>query len=564
MKAQEPYIETTGNTRAVNIIAAGFSVSIVLMIALVIFGLIRLNDIYATVKVIVTVEHAAIKSLYIMQGAARERAVLAHQITQTQDSFDREDLIQRFYERASVFAEARDEIQKLDLSNEEKQLVEKLRGQTSTAAPLLQQVIDLVQNNHIAEAQRHLSQKALPAQTRVIQVVTDILEHELDKSSQMADIAQQKRRQTGFFMVVSGFVAITLSAYIALFVTRRLSDLVAGLLRTSGDLKTALRDSQFQKQALDEHGIVSVTDANGTIIYVNQKFIDTSGYRREELLGQNHRLLKSGYHEQSFYKEMWKTIKKGRVWHGLICNKNKGGARYWMETTIVPFLDDAGLPYQYVSVRTEITHMKQAEQVLQQSKEQLEAMVQARTNELAKANDELQSEVDRRKKLEEHLRSLAITDTLTGIFNRRKFDETLLAEMRRAERYNTPLSLVLFDIDLFKHINDTCGHQAGDKVLQTLAHFVAGKIRSHDIFARFGGEEFAVLAPGTRIEGCHQMAEKLRLAMEQYAFPEAGHVTCSFGVTDFRPDDTVETLIRRVDVALYRAKKNGRNRVEEE
>ena len=563
MNAQEPHTETESNARAVDIVAAGFAVSIALMIALVAFGLTRLNDIYGTVEEIVNVEHVAIKSLYIMQGAARERAVLVHQITQTHDPFDRDELIQQFYERASVFAEARQEIQKLNLSNEEKRLIEKLRDQTGTAAPLLQEVIELVQHGRLAEAHRLLSQKALPAQTRVIQAVTDILEHELKEATEMADVARNKRRQAIFFMVISGFVAILLIAITALFVTRRLSSLVGNLVRTSGELRTALRDLQFQKQALDQHNIVSIADAAGGIIYMNQKFIDISGYARDELLGRNHRILKSGYHPPSFYEDMWQTISEGRIWHGMVCNKAKNGARYWVDSTIVPFLDDAGLPYQYVSIRTDITRIKEAEEVMQQSKQQLEALVHERTTELAKSNNELQSEIERRKELEEHLQSLAITDTLTGIFNRRKFDETLKAEVQRAERYGTALSLIMFDIDHFKQINDTRGHLIGDQILTALASLVSENIRTHDVLARFGGEEFTILAPGNSLAGGRKFAEKLRAAIERNDFPDASRITCSFGVTEHKHGDTAESFIKRVDEALYRAKKNGRNRVEE-
>ena len=563
MKTENRETEVASNARAVDIIAAGFAVSIVLMIALAAFGLTRLNDIYETVNEIVTIQHVGIKSLYIMQGAARERGVLVHQITQMEDPFDREELIQRFYEQASVFVQARQDTQNLFQSDEEKSLFEKTNAATSATAPLLRQVIDLVQSGRFAEAKRFLSEKAYPAQARVNQAVTDILEYELKKAAEQADVARNKRRQTIFFMVISCFAAIILSVIIALFVTRRLSNLVTNLVRTSGELRVALRDLQFQKQALDQHNIVSIADAAGDIIYMNQKFIDTSEYARDELLGRNHRILKSGYHPLSFYEDMWQTITEGRIWHGIICNKTKSGTRYWVDTTIMPFLDDAGLPYQYVSIRTEITRIMEAEEVLRQSKEQLEALVHERTTELAKSNNELQSEIERRKELEEHLQSLAITDTLTGIFNRRKFDETLKVEVQRSERYGAALSLIMFDIDHFKQVNDTRGHLIGDQILTALASFVSENIRTHDVLARFGGEEFTILAPGNSLAGGRKFAEKLCAAIERNDFPDASRITCSFGVTEHKHGDTAESFIKRADEALYRAKKNGRNRVEE-
>lgn len=161
-----------------------------------------------------------------------------------------------------------------------------------------------------------------------------------------------------------------------------------------------------------------------------------------------------------------------------------------------------------------------------------------------------------------HLEKQATTDTLTGIYNREKFDETLGLEMDRARRYGTPLSLIMFDIDHFKDVNDVHGHQVGDAVLVHLARLIGGNIREHDVFARWGGEEFMILAPGVCLEKAAQLAEKLRRLVEKSDCPSVGHITVSFGVTEFYPDDTPRSLAKRVDDALYVAKRGGRNRVE--
>lgn len=161
-----------------------------------------------------------------------------------------------------------------------------------------------------------------------------------------------------------------------------------------------------------------------------------------------------------------------------------------------------------------------------------------------------------------HLEKQATTDALTGIHNREKFDETLSLEVERARRYGTPLSLIMFDIDHFKDVNDAYGHQAGDAVLVQLSSLISENIRENDVFARWGGEEFMILAPGVNRESAAQLAEKLRLLVEESACPTVGHITISFGVTEFFPDDTPRSLSKRVDDALYMAKRGGRNRVE--
>jgi diguanylate cyclase (GGDEF)-like protein len=174
-------------------------------------------------------------------------------------------------------------------------------------------------------------------------------------------------------------------------------------------------------------------------------------------------------------------------------------------------------------------------------------------------------QMDKRLKLQELARDLrfqATTDPLTGLSNRLKFNQALATEISRSIRYETPLSLVLYDVDNFKAVNDTHGHQIGDKVLVQLSRFVPGLLRNTDLLARWGGEEFVILTPGSDGDMAYQATEKLRSAIAQVGFDEIGTVTCSFGVAQYVYGDTADTLISRADGALYRAKLNGRNRVE--
>lgn len=160
------------------------------------------------------------------------------------------------------------------------------------------------------------------------------------------------------------------------------------------------------------------------------------------------------------------------------------------------------------------------------------------------------------------LENQATTDSLTGICNRRKFLELFQMKIQEARRYALPLALIFFDIDHFKSINDTYGHETGDHVLQELTRIVSGMVRQTDIFARFGGEEFVILVHNNDVQTGRELAEKIRFNVEQHSFPQVGSLTCSFGATQFYPDDTAESIIKRADDAMYAAKQSGRNRVE--
>ncbi|MGY6564414.1 MAG: GGDEF domain-containing protein [Halomonadaceae bacterium] len=175
-------------------------------------------------------------------------------------------------------------------------------------------------------------------------------------------------------------------------------------------------------------------------------------------------------------------------------------------------------------------------------------------------------DITEQKRLELRLRQLSRTDELTGLFNRRYFMQRLLQELARYRRYGRPTSVVLFDFDHFKRINDTHGHPAGDQVLVKVSKLLRERLRTNDIPARLGGEEFALLLPETDLEEAVGVAEKVRqMVLEQEFTSEEGHrfeasITC--GVSAFHgTEETVEAILHRADQNLYQGKRTGRNRV---
>jgi diguanylate cyclase (GGDEF)-like protein len=179
----------------------------------------------------------------------------------------------------------------------------------------------------------------------------------------------------------------------------------------------------------------------------------------------------------------------------------------------------------------------------------LEKKVSDRTLELAQKNKELEL--------------LSITDRLTGLYNRRYLDQKLTGELSRSKRAGQSFGIILMDVDHFKMINDTYGHQEGDHVLQEVGTILHKWTRKTDIVSRWGGEEFMVVCPDTDQTGVLKLAEELRKAMELYDFRISAGITASFGTTSLHPGDTVEMMVARADTALYLAKEKGRNRVEQ-
>jgi diguanylate cyclase (GGDEF)-like protein/PAS domain S-box-containing protein len=307
-------------------------------------------------------------------------------------------------------------------------------------------------------------------------------------------------------------------------------------------------DLTFQKYALDQSAIVAITDTTGKIIYVNDKFCEVSQYSRAELLGQDHRIVNSGYHPKEFIRELWTTIANGKIWRGEVRNRAKDGTFYWVDATIVPMLNKQGKPYQYIAIRTEITERKKTEEELQRTKEQLLA-----------ANNELQLAF-------RHEQQLANIDGLTGVNNRRYLFELAEHEFDVAIRYQQPLSVIMFDLDHFKQINDTFGHASGDKMLKLVIQTACAQLRDVDLIGRYGGEEFVIVLPVTKAQQAYLLAERIRTNVEALHVDtdtSPATVTLSIGIAEIihaPQDESVDELIHRADEAMYAAKQAGRNR----
>ncbi len=197
---------------------------------------------------------------------------------------------------------------------------------------------------------------------------------------------------------------------------------------------------------------------------------------------------------------------------------------------------------------------KELLQVRERQQEMLETEIDRRTAELQRSNEALSA-------AQVELEHMAMTDNLTGLYNRNKMDELIDGEYRRAVRYESPFSLILMDVDHFKEVNDTYGHLVGDRVLIDCAAQLRDSLRKSDSVGRWGGEEFLVLAPNTGRDGALALAESMRQKVASYRYREEENITVSLGVAEYRSGENIFDTVRRADEALYRAKAGGRNRV---
>ncbi|OAG73266.1 putative bifunctional diguanylate cyclase/phosphodiesterase [Gluconobacter frateurii] len=288
----------------------------------------------------------------------------------------------------------------------------------------------------------------------------------------------------------------------------------------------------FVLHALDCSAIVAVTDTRGRILSANDKFVEISGYPREELIGQDHRMLHSGIHDSNFFQKMYRTIAQGDVWHGEICNRRKNGQLYWVDTTIVPRCASNGKVTNYVAIRFDITARKHAEQRLTANKVKLQVAVN--------------------------------TDFLTNISNRTSFSQYLKDLFTREHPDNRYVCLCLLDIDTFKAINDTSGHESGDRLLKRIANRLK-TFQSPDCFiARIGGDEFAIILVSDEPQTFEIQLRKILETM-RFRFRGGGlthHCSASLGYAVSRLNDSRRReILRCADLALYEAKAEGRNRI---
>jgi diguanylate cyclase (GGDEF)-like protein/PAS domain S-box-containing protein len=312
-----------------------------------------------------------------------------------------------------------------------------------------------------------------------------------------------------------------------------------------------LRESEQRYRLIADNAsdVIWTMDLDGRFTYVSPSVESLRGFTAAEAMRQS---MAEALTPASFavaaerFQRTLAALQAGQAvepFRGELEQPCKGGGTVWTELTSSVFYDADGHCVGIIGITRDISERRRYEQALHRARDSAEAANRA----LQAANAELDL--------------IATTDALTGARNRRSFEQTAAVAMAQAQRYDEPLSLVLFDIDHFKTINDRYGHQSGDQVLIELTQLVQDHLRRMDVLARWGGEEFVVLLPHCGVTDAALTAEKLRALVADWSFPTVGRVTASFGAGQLGPLETLDSLFKRVDDALYAAKEAGRNQV---
>ncbi|HZF69536.1 sensor domain-containing diguanylate cyclase [Sulfuricurvum sp.] len=393
--------------------------------------------------------------------------------------------------------------------------------------------------------------KALLLLPKNDQKIRDILDHReqiIGELNLVVEQLQQKSDSLNELMIKRGailllIILITLGIISILIFQPLLMRLnthhqVITKLNSELELRVQERTKRLQKMLdiVNQYVYSSYTDTKGVITYVTDAFCELSGYSREELLGKTHSIIKHPDYKKNDFNSLWQTLLKGNVYKGIIKNRNKNGNDYWLESYIVPDENEDGTIIGFQAFRQNVTDKIRLEEL----------------------NNELENRVAERTK---EIERVAVTDSLTGLFNRHRFNQELDDALALYKRYQTPVTLAILDIDHFKTINDTYGHNIGDETLVILAELLQKQMRQTDKLARWGGEEFVILFINTELNGALIAAESLLKAIRNLTFREVGQVTCSIGLAALIPTDTSKSVLHRADTSLYRAKERGRNRV---
>jgi len=500
----------------------GFAAVLLLMLFLTAAGLVQLEASQRRLEGIVDNHLAKVTLATRMHTAARERTVGLQRLILLRDPFDRDEQWMRYLSSAGEFAQARAALLALPLAEEEQALLKRQGSLTGIAVPIQERIVALIWIGRAAEAQRLLVTEAIPAQDQVLEQLKILYQLQEQKTHQAVKQATRDYREARRWVALLAAVTVGLALLVAVTVVRHSRRSDTALLQEK-------ERAQVTLHSLSD-GVIRA-DARGSIEYLNPVAARLTGWTNERAHGKRLEEIFNVVRE-SVCDTRLDTV--GRILSGTEFTSGsidfviagQGSTQYCIELIATPIRDDHGEVVGSVLVFRDVTEIRA---------------------------------------LARELTYHASHDTLTGLYNRREFERHLQEALIDARATGVEYALCYLDLDMFKVVNDTCGHLAGDELLKQISLMLRQRLRKEDILARVGGDEFAILLRRCTLERAEEISEQIRHAMKDFRFvweDKTVAVGVSIGVMRVAADSgDLKDVFRIADVACRVAKEEGRNRI---
>lgn len=536
---------------------------IAILMAITGTGLYRIQNLSTGLTEVVNERDVQIALMHNMRQVARERSITLQSMMITKDPFAIDEYAMEMSAAAARYMTSREELLTHEMPEPEHQLLQRQHAQTVETASSQNRIIDHLRNSEYEAAANLLFFTTLPGQRRAMAMMDEFITLKRQQNLDSLQSTSQEIAQTHNLMLILSGLGVLVSVTIAMLIDRRIGNEIRRRLHTEHELRhSELRERTIRENIID--GLLTL-DGRGRILSCNKACETIFGYDREVMKGKNAAMLlppsttKDRTERLARHLNVWgkRRLGTGRE----VMGQRSNGEAFPAE------IDLSKIEFEgetvYIVVIRDITEKKASQKKLQRFNQELERRVIKRTEELARTNDKLRHEIHERVRAQHELTHLATHDTLTGLPNRSLFNEHLGIVLHTASRHQREVALLFLDLDGFKKINDTYGHDAGDRLLQTLGNRMKACIRKEDILARMGGDEFTVILSELQNKsGAELVAQKLIQVVNKPVTLD-GHpcqVGVSIGIALFpRTAQDPDSLLRLADDAMYEAKSDGRN-----
>lgn len=510
------------NQKSKYILVIGFGTSLGFCTLQLLIGLSYLSTSQEFIQDALEKHNLKMELVVRMHNMARERSLALYTMVSLEDPFERDDIYLKFLDYGGAFAKARGQLFKMTLTEQEKSIIEQQGKYANTAVPIQRQVVQLLHDDKFRAAQKLLREEAVPAQNKVLAALSSLRKLQLDSAELIIQSTNQSQNAAKRLIVILGIIALTIGILILFFVTRRIMDTEAKLFI----------EKELAEITLHSIGdAVITTDKADVITYINPVATTLTGYDNKQAVGR----------PLNEVLPLISSIDLHALEISAINSHNTAGMNHTTQQDVLSLEDGTQLSIEHTTAP-----------ILDNSQNVIGSIVVFR-------------DVTKMRNLTSQLNYQATHDYLTGLLNRREFDNQLRETMNNARNQSKQHALLYIDLDQFKVINDTCGHLAGDELLKQLSLNFKNMIRESDRLARLGGDEFGIILINCIPEKAREIAESIRHMVQDIKFvwdDKGFDISASIGIVPITDQSGGISDIQSIaDSACFEAKDLGRNRV---